>query len=189
MRAKSLQSCLTLCDPTDCSPPGSSVHGTSQARKLEWVAMPSSRGSSSPRDQTHGLLHLLHWQVGSLPGKPLINNSSCHKGRAPKNWCFWTVVLEKTLESPLDSKAIKPVNPKGNQFWIPTGKDPDAGKDWRQKRAREDEMVGWHHWFNGHELGQTPGDGKGQGGLACCQVKYDLVTEQQHVKELISIYG
>ena len=119
MHAKSLQSCPTLCDPMDCSPPGSSVHGTSQARKLEWVAMPSSRGSSSPRDQTHGLLHLLHWQVGSLPGKPLINNSSCHKGRAPKNWCFWTVVLEKTLESPLDSKAIKPVNPEGNQFWIP----------------------------------------------------------------------
>ena len=94
----------------------------------------------------------------------------------PKNWCFWTVVLEKTLESPLDSKEIKPVNPKGNQPWIfigrtvaeaevPTcwppdaespliGKDIDAGKDWRQKekRAAEDEMVGWHHWLKGHEL-------------------------------------
>ena len=115
--------------------------------------------------------------TSAKPRKPLINSSSCHKGRAPKNWCFRTVVLEKTLESPLDSKAIKPVNPKGNQFWILigridaeaeaplfwppdaknwlTGKDPDAGKDWRQKRATEDEMVGWHHRFNGHELGQT----------------------------------
>ena len=115
-----------------------------------------------------------------------------HKeGRAPKNWCFQTVVLEKTLESLLDSKEIKPVNPKGNQSWIfigktdaegeaPTlwppdmksqliGKDPDARKDWGQKkRATEDEMVGWHHRLNGHELGQIPGDGEGQGGLACC---------------------
>ena len=88
---------------------------------------------------------------------------------APKNWCFWTVVLEKTLESPLDYKEVKPVNPKGNQYWIFTGrtdaeaenlilwtpdvknwffgKDPDAGKDWRQeeKGMTEDEMVGWHH--------------------------------------------
>ena len=92
----------------------------------------------------------------------------------PKNWCFWTVVLEKTLESPLDSKEIKPVHPQGNQSWIfigrtdaeaPVlwppdvkswliGKDPDAGKDWRQeeKGTTEDEMVGWHHWLNGHEL-------------------------------------
>ena len=102
-----------------------------------------------------------------------------HKeGRVPKNWCFQTVVQEKTLQSPLESKEIKPVNPKGNQPWILTGrtnaeaeapilwpsdaksqligKDPDAGKDQGQKkRATEDEMVGWHHWFNGHELGQT----------------------------------
>ena len=90
------------------------------------------------------------------------------------NWCFWTVVLEKTLESPLDCKEIQPVHPKGDQswvltgrtdaeaetlvFWPPdgknclTGKDPDAGKDWRQeeKGTKEDEMVGWHHWLNGH---------------------------------------
>ena len=90
---------------------------------------------------------------------------------APKNWCFWTVVLEKTLEHPLDSKEIKSVNPRGNQPWIFTGrtdaedeapilwppdvktwlfgKDPDAGKDWRQeeKGMTEDEMVGWHHKF------------------------------------------
>ena len=103
------------------------------------------------------------------------------------NGYFQTVVLEKTLESPLDCKEIKAVHPKGIQswiligrtdaeaeapiFWPPdakswlTGKGPDAGKDWGQeeKGTTEDEMVGWHHWFNGHELGQIPGDGKGQG--------------------------
>ena len=94
---------------------------------------------------------------------------------APKNWCFWTVVLEKTLESPLDCKGIQPVHPKGNQSWIFIGrtdaeaetpilwppdaknwliwKDPDAGKDWSQeKRMTEVEMVGWHHWLDGHEF-------------------------------------
>ena len=92
------------------------------------------------------------------------------------NWCFWTVVLEKTLESPLDCKEIQPVHPKGNKSWIFIGrtdaeaetrilwlpdakswlirKDPDAGKDWRQKEKgmTEDEMVGWHHWLDGHEF-------------------------------------
>ena len=111
---------------------------------------------------------------------------------APKNWCFSTVVLEKTLESPLDSKEIKPVNPKGNQPWIFIGrtdaeaeapilwppdvksrlirKDPDAGKDRRQeeKGMTVDEMVGWHHWLNGHEFEQTPGNSEGQGRLVCC---------------------
>ena len=115
-----------------------------------------------------------------------------HKeGWVPKNWCFWALVLDKTFES-LDSKEIKPVNPKGNQPWIFIGradaenkapvvcppdtnsqlirKDPDAGKDWGQeeKRATEDEMVRWHHQFNGHEFEQTLGDSKGQGSLACC---------------------
>ena len=107
-----------------------------------------------------------------------------------KNLCFWTVVLEKTLESPLDSKEIKLVNPKGNQSWIfigrtedeapiiwpPnvknrfTGKDLDAGKDWRQeeKGTTEDKMIGWHHQLNGDRFGWTPGVGDGQGGLACC---------------------
>ena len=108
-----------------------------------------------------------------------------------KNWCFWTVVLEKTLESPLDYREIKQVNPKGNQSWIffgrtdaeaealilwppyvknwLIGKDPDARKDWRQeeKGMTEDEMVGWHHWVNGHEFEQALGVGDGQGGLAC----------------------
>ena len=111
---------------------------------------------------------------------------------APKNCCSWTVVWEKTLESPLDCKEIKPVNPKVNQSWIfigrtdaeaetpklwppdakkwLIGKDPDAGKDWRQeeKGMTEDEMVGWHHWHNGHGFGWTPGFGNGQGGLECC---------------------
>ena len=111
---------------------------------------------------------------------------------APKNWCFWTVVLEKTLENPLDSKEIQPVHPKGNKswifigrtdleaetliYWLPDvkiwliGKDPDAEKDWGQKenRASEDEMAGWHHRCNEYELGQTPEDGEGQGDLACC---------------------
>ena len=102
------------------------------------------------------------------------------------------MVLEKTLESPLDCKKIQPVHPKGNQSWIFVGrtdveaetpilwppdekswligKDPDAGKDSRQeeKRMTEDYLVGWHHWLNGHEFGWTPGIGDGQGGLACC---------------------
>ena len=106
----------------------------------------------------------------------------------PKDWCFWTVVLEKALESPLDCKEIKPVNQKGNQSWIFIGrtdteaeapilwppdaknwliwKDPDAWKDWRQeeKGTTEDETVGWHHRLNGNEFEQTPGDSDGQGG-------------------------
>ena len=105
-----------------------------------------------------------------------------HKeSQAPKNWCFWTV-----------GKEIKPVHPKGNQSWIfigrtdaeaetpklwPTdeknwliGKDPDAGKDWRQEKkgTAEDKMVGWYHWLNGHEFEQALGVGDGQGSLACC---------------------
>ena len=109
-----------------------------------------------------------------------------------KNWCFLIMALEKTLESPLDSKEIKPVNPTWNQPWIfigrtdtktepPTlwpldwkiqliGKDLYAGKDWRheEKGMTEDEMVKWYHRFNGHELKQTPGDTERQGSLACC---------------------
>ena len=112
------------------------------------------------------------------------------EGWVPKNWRFWIVVLEKTLQSPLDSKEIKTVNLKGNQPWIfirrtdagasilwppdvkswLIGKDPDAGKDWRQeeKGVAEDEMLGWHHWLKGHEFEQTLGDSEGQGSLACC---------------------
>ena len=108
---------------------------------------------------------------------------------APKNWCFWTVVLEKILESPLGFKDVQPVHPKGDQSWVfigrtgveaetpilwppyakswLIGKDPDARKDWEQEET-EDEMVGWHHWLNGHGFGWTLGVGDGQGGLACC---------------------
>ena len=111
---------------------------------------------------------------------------------APKNWCFWTVVLKKTLGSPLDCKEIQPVHPKEDQSWVFIGrtdaeaetpilwpphekswliwKDPDAGKDWGQeeKGTTEDEMVGWHHRLNGHGFGWTLAVGDGQGGLACC---------------------
>ena len=109
-----------------------------------------------------------------------------------KNWCFWTAVLEKTLESPLDCREIQPVHPKGNQSWIFIGgtddeaetailwppdvknwliwKDPDAGKDWRkeEKGTIEDEMAGWHQWLDGRESEWTLGVGDGHGGLACC---------------------
>ena len=114
-----------------------------------------------------------------------------HKeGWALKNWCFQFVVLEKTLEIPLDSMEIKPFNLKGNQSWIFFGrtdakalvlwldaksqliwKDPDAGKDWGQveKGVTEDEMVEWHHWLRAYEFEQTLGDGERQGSLACCR--------------------
>ena len=122
----------------------------------------------------------------------------------PKIWCFWTVVLEKTLGSPLDCREIQPVHPKGNESWIFTGstdakaetpilwpsdaknwliwKDPDAGKDWRQKEKgmTEDEMVGWHHRLDGHEFEQSPRLG-GQINLACCSpwsCKESNTTEQ-----------
>ena len=111
---------------------------------------------------------------------------------ALKNWCFWTVVLEKTLESPLDCREIQPVHPKGDQSWVFIGrsdveagtpilwppdvkswliwKDPDAGKDWGQeeKGTTEDEMAGWHHQLDGHGFEWTPGVDDGQRGLACC---------------------
>ena len=109
-----------------------------------------------------------------------------------KNWCFWTVELEKTLDSPLDCKEIQPAYPKGNQSWLFIGrtdaevettilwppdakkwliwKDPDVGKDWRQeKKGTEDEMVGWRHQL-GHEFEQASGVGDGQGSLACCSI-------------------
>ena len=129
------------------------------------------------------------------------------KGWVP-DCCFPTVVLEKTLESLLDSKEVKPINPKGNQPWIfmertdveieapilwpPTvknwliRKDPDAGKDWRQEKkgTAEDEVVGWHHGHNGHEFEQSLGDGEWQGSLRCCslsghRVRHHWVTKQQ----------
>ena len=138
--------------------------------------------NKGPSSQSYGFSshHVWMWELD-------------HKqGWALENWCFWSVVLEKTLESPLDCKKIKPVNPKGNQLWILigrtdaeteapilwspdaknrlTGKDPDAGKDWGQeeKGVTEDKMVGWHNWRNAHELEQALGDSEGQGSLVCC---------------------
>ena len=116
----------------------------------------------------------------------------CKESWAQKNWHFWTAVLKKTLESRLDCKGIKPVNPKGNLSWIfigrtdaeakalipwppdakgqLIGKDPDAGRDWRQeeKGMTEDDMVGWNHQLHGHDFEQAAGVGDGQVGLACC---------------------
>ena len=116
----------------------------------------------------------------------------CKESWALKNWCFWTVVLEKILESPLDCREIQPVHSEGDQpwdffgrndaeaetpvLWPPhakcwlIGKASDAGRDWGQeeKGMTEDEMAGWHHWLDGHESECTPGVGDGQGGLACC---------------------
>ena len=114
------------------------------------------------------------------------------EGWVLKKWCFWTVVLEETLENPLDRKEIKPVNPKENQSWIFIGrtdaetespvlwppdvknwlieKDPDAGKDWSQeeKGTTEEEMVGWHHRLEGRKFEQALGVDDEQGSLACC---------------------
>ena len=130
----------------------------------------------------------------------------CEEGWVPKNWCFWTVVLEETLESPLDCKEIQLVCPKGDQSWVFIGrtdveaetpilwppdvkswlirKYPDAGRDWGQeeKGTTEDEMVGWHHWLDGV--------GDGQRGLACCGPwgrKESNTTEQLNWIELCGI--
>ena len=116
----------------------------------------------------------------------------CEESWVPKNWCFWTVVLEKTLESPLNCKEIQQVHSKGDQSWVffgrsdakvetpilwpphvkswLIGKDSNAGRDWRQeeKGTTEDEMAGWCHRLDGHEFEWSPGVGDGQGGLACC---------------------
>ena len=141
-----------------------------------------------------------HYFVNRGPSSQGYDFSSCHvwmweldykESWVMKNWWFWTVVLDKTLESPLDCKKIQPVNAKGNQSWIFIGstesepeasilwptvvknrlirKDSVAGKEWRQeeKRTTKDEMVGWHHWLDGHEFEQASGVGEGQGGLVC----------------------
>ena len=130
-----------------------------------------------------------------------------HKERwAPKNWCFWTVMLEKTLESPLDCKEIKLVNPKGNPSWIFIGRTDSEAKlqyfghlicwtnslekrktlmlgktEGRRRRGWQNEMVGWHHWLKGHKFEEAPGAGDGQRSLVCCSpwgCKQLDVTEQ-----------
>ena len=145
--------------------------------------------------------HVWMWEVDS------------EENWAPENWYFWTVVL-KTLESPLDCKEIQPVHPKGDQSWVfmeglmlklklqyfghlmqraDSWKDPDVGKDWGQeeKGTTEDEMVGWHHWLDGHGFGWTPGVGDGQGGQACCSswgCKDSDMAERLNWTELNSAY-
>ena len=139
----------------------------------------------------------------------------CEEGWAPKNWCFWTVVLLKTLERPLVCKEIPLVHSEGDQpwdffgrnaakaetpvLWPPhaeswlIGKDSDAGRDWGQeeKGTTEDEMAGWHLWLDGHESEWTPGVGDGQGGLACCDSwgrKESDTTERLIWSEDFSVY-
>ena len=157
--------------------------------------------SRGPSSQGYGFSsgHVWMWEL------------DCEESWVLKNWCFWTVVLEKILGSPLDCKEIQPVHSKEDQSWVFFGrndaeaetpilwppdvknwliwKDPDAGKDWGQeeKGTTEDEMVGWHHWHNGHGFGWTPGLGDGQGGLACCSSwgrKESDTTEQLNWTEL-----
>ena len=134
----------------------------------------------------------------------------CEESWVPKNWCFWTVVLEKTLESPLDCKEIQPIHPKGDQSWVFIGgsnieaetpilwppdaswliwKDPNAGKDWgrEEKGMTDEEMVGWHYQLEGHGFEWTPGVGDGQGGLVCCSSwgrKESDMTERLNWTEL-----
>ena len=172
--------------------PGSSIHGILQARILEWVAISFSRGSSWPRDGTKvsciaGKCFNL-WATREAPYSHATYSHGFSSGHVwmweldykeswmPKNWCFWTMVLEMTLGSSLDCKEIQLVHPEGNQSWIfigrtdaeaetpilwppdvenwLIGKDPDAGKDWRreEKGMTEDEMVGCYHWLDGHRF-------------------------------------
>ena len=135
-----------------------------------------------PYSQTYGFSssHVRMWELDQK------------ESWAPKNWCLQTVMLEKTLQSPLHRKEINLINSKGNKHWVfirrtvaeseawilwppdvrswLIGKDPDARKDWwqKEKEVTEDEMVGWHHWPNGPEFEQTQGDNEGQGSLVCC---------------------
>ena len=227
---KVTQLCLTLCNPMNCT-----VHGILQARILEWVDFPFSRGSFQPRNQprnqtrvsctagrfftnwaireahavnssydsyillyfvicihlSYGFnskLHIKkqrHYFANKGPSSQAYGFSSgplwmweldCEESWATKNWCFWTVVLEKTPESPLDCKETQPVHPEGDKSWVfiggtdveaetpilwpphskswLIGEDPDAGRDWGQeeKGMTEVELAGWHNWLDGHEF-------------------------------------
>ena len=145
--------------------------------------------ASGGQSITNKICHCFYFFLFYLPR----SDETGEESWAPKNWCFWTMVLEKTLESPMDCKEIHPVHPKGDQSWVfigktdaeaetpilwpphvkswLIGKDSDAGRDWGQeeKGTTEDEMAGWHYRLNGHESEWTSGVGDGQGGLACCE--------------------
>ena len=185
------QSCPILCDPMNHSTSGLPVHHQLWS-SLRFPPIKSVMPSS------HLILCCPLLLLPSIP--PSI------KVLVLKNWCFWTMVLEKALESLLDCKEIKAVNPKGNQPWMfigrtdaeakatitcPSdmksqlvGKDPDAGKHWRQEeREIENETVGWHQWLNGHECELTPWDSEGQGSWHAAvhgvtKSGHDLVSEQ-----------
>ena len=165
------------------------THSSILAWEIPWTEKPGRLQSMGSQRVRHNLATKQHGVSSSHVWMWELDHK---EGWAPKNWCFQTVMLENTLESHLDCKEIKPVNPKGNKSWIIIGrtdaeveapipwlpdvksrlirKDSDAGKDWRQeeKGMTEDEMVGWHHWLNGYEFEQAPGDDEGQGSLACC---------------------
>ena len=168
--------CSCLENPRDGGARWAAVYGVAQS----WTQQKRLSISSSSQGYGFSSGHVWMWEL------------DCEEGWAPKNWCFWTVVLEKTLESPLDCKEIQPVHPKGDQSWVFIGrtyveaetpilwppdlkswliwKDPDAGRDWGQEKKgmTEDEMAGWHHRLNGHRFGYVLEVGDGQGGLACC---------------------
>ena len=184
-------------------------HSSTLAWKIPWSdepAWPKAIGKQSivskgPSSQSCGFSsgHVWIWELNYKENWTL------------KNWCFWTVVLEKTLESPLDCKEIQPVHPEGNQSWVligrtdaeaetpilwppdvknwPIGRDPDSGKYWRQEKGMtEDEMVGWHHQLDGHEFEKAPGVGDGQGSLALLQSMRSQRVRHSWATELTDIY-
>ena len=163
-----------------------------------------SGGPSHLYCQLNSVMHLSSQGCGFSRSHVWMWELDCEESWAPKNWCFWTVVLEKTLESPLDCKEIQPVHSEGDESWLFSGrndakaetpilwpscvkswligKDSDAGRDWGQeeKGMTEDKMAGWHPGLYGHESEWTPGDGDEQGGLACCDswVRKELDTTE-----------
>ena len=157
-----------------------------------WVGKTPWRRKWQPTSQNYGFSssHVQMWELDH------------NEGWAPKNWCFPTVILEKTLENPLDCKKIRPVNPKGNQPLIFIGRTDaeaetpilwppdDAGKGWRQEeKGMIDDMTGWHHPLDGYEFEQAPGVGDGQGSLECCsplfQSQTGLTTELNWTESLV----
>ena len=165
--------------------------------------------TKGPSNQSYGFpsSHVRMWKL------------DCKESWVLKKWCFWTAVLQKTLEGPLDCKEIQPVNPKGNRSWIfigrtdaenevpilwppdaknwLIGKDSDAGRDWGQeeKVTAEVEMVGCHHWLNGHQFDQASGDGEGQGpgvlqSVGSQRFRHNSVTEHKSCcEEMKKSYG
>ena len=203
-------------NPMDCSPPGSSIHGIFQEKVLEWGAIAFS--DDQPRHHIKKQRHyfanrgLSSQSYGFCSSHVWMRELDYKEAECWRIDAFWTVVLEKTLESPLVCKEIQSVRPKGNQSWIfigrtdaaaeiPVlwppdvknwliGKDPDSGKDWREeeKGMTENETVGWHHRLDGHEFEQTLGVGDGQGSMAYFipwSLKESDMTEQLNwVQEL-----